>query len=224
MNEDRIYALYADDQEGLQRLIGMRGILSGADGLGLKSFKPPLQAQGDFKLYGRLREDAFGKPRSGKTIQEAIDFVASGPNRVLGVSSLEQISDRLSDVTAALQRIHESGSGVAIRFSSRTLEHCFSKPGEHHGWIWIGPALESFLGQLKIAGSVSEMFHPSPWVDCSDPRAHEALELFARGATTDYIVSKLGVPPRAVHSMRKSYRKFVELLRKQESTDEDWDF
>ena len=162
MTDERIYALYADSQDDLERLIGLRGILTGAEGMGeLKSGERPLQAQGSFKLYGRLKADAFGKRRSGESMTEALEFVKAAPNRVLGVIALEQISGSILDVIMHLEEIKRAGSGVAIRDSSRELEFRFSERGEYHGWIWIGKSLESFIEQLDIAYDVSEMFNPN---------------------------------------------------------------
>lgn len=214
-SNSRSYAIVADSQQELERFIGVSGIIEGAEGMGnILSLDGPLQAKGNFSIYGALKEDHFGKERSGSSVAEAISYVTSHPNSVLGITSIEEISTSITTIAETLETIHAAGSGIVIRFSSRALEHRFKTPGEHNGWIWIGDTLAEFIEQVKIAAHFSEMFHPNPWSKIPNSEIYEVWDKIRGGENNVAISRETGISQKTVAVLRKKFNRLETVYRK----------
>lgn len=212
---ERTYALLADSQRELERFIGPSGIIEDAPGMeGLRSLDPPLQSKGNFRIYGDLEEDAFGKKRSGTSVEEAIHYVVENPNSVLGVTSIEQISPNIHTLLETLEEIHAAKSGIVIRFSSRGLEHGFKSPGEHNGWIWIGGALADFIEQVRTASYFDEMFHPNPWAKIPNSDMYEVWDKIRDGKNNVAISKETGISQKTIAVLKKRFKKLETIYRK----------
>jgi len=213
MSNQRTYALVVDSQEELQRFIGLRGIISDAEGMsGIRNLDT-LQAQGNFKIYGELEEDSFGKKRSGTNIAEAIKYVTTHRNSVLGVTSIEQISNNIQTIVEILQDIHAAGSGIVIRFSSRGLELKFSQSGEYNGWIWIGQALADFIEQVKIAAYFDEMFHPSAWAKIPNSKMYQVWDQISAEKSNAAVSRATGISEKTVAKLRRRFKNLETIYR-----------
>lgn len=211
---ERTYALLADSQQELDRFLGPTGNLSDAPGIEGLTLDPPLQARGNFRIYGDLEEDAFGKKRSGTSVEEAIRYVIEHPNSVLGVTSIEQISPDIHTLLETLEEIHAAGSGIIIRFFSRALEHRFNTPGEHNGWIWIGDTLADFIEQVRIAVHFNEMFHPNPWSKIPNSEIYEVWDKIRDGKNNVTISKETGISQKTIAVLKKRFKKLETIYRK----------
>lgn len=146
----RVIAVYANSREEMNRAtkpvsgISLDAIISG-----------DIEETEGFEVFG-----AYSKRDSESTIKDAIRYVCEEPNRVLAISSLDELASNPSELLSVIEKINVAESGISVTHLQWKFFRAIRQNGDvSQGHLIIGSQLDDLIRGVDIVVDFSQMFH-----------------------------------------------------------------